>query len=94
MYILDGVLLAVYLCVLLILCVGLSRLCRGPLDNPVVKSCVPCNTIFQYLVTAMVCWLKVASHQESQNLPMYMRELCSSPSKMWAGNIHINYFEG
>ena len=92
MYILDGILLVIDLCMLLIWYVGLSRIWIVPLDNPVITSCVSCNTIFQYLVTAMVCWLKLSSHPESHNLPTYMRELCDSPSKVWVENIHTNYF--
>ena len=72
------------LCMLLLWCVGMSSIYRGVIHNPAITSLVPCNNIFKLLVTAMVFWLKLASHPASHNLPMDMRKTCDIPGKMWA----------
>ena len=62
----------------------MSRFWIGTLHKPVIMYLVPCNTLCLYLFTTMVCWLKLASHQGSQSSLIDMRELYSSPGKMWA----------
>ena len=65
-------------------CVVISRLWRGTLHKTVITPPVTCNSTCSFLVTSMVCWLKLSSQPESHNFPIDMRELCSSPGNFWA----------
>ena len=79
--------------ILLLWCVGISRLWRGTLHKPVIVSLVTCNIILSYLVTAMVCWLKLVLHPASHNFLVDMREICASPGIMWAYlSLSVNFY--
>ena len=63
---------------------GIPSICRGTLHKPVVTSLVPFNITSSSLVTTMFCWLKLASHPESHNFPLDVREICANPGSMCA----------
>ena len=58
--IIDGILLTIDLMDVIDFFVGLSRIWIGILYKPVIMSLLPGNTFFSFLVTAMVCWLKLS----------------------------------
>ena len=84
MYKSDDIFLAIDLMYVIYFVWGLSMIWRETLHKPVITSLLPCNTILSSLVTTMIYWSKIASHTESHNFPMDMRELCYRPDKMWA----------
>ena len=84
MRVIDGIFLPLTWYMYFIWFVGLSKIWRGTLHKPVITSLVPWNSTCSYLVTAMLCWLNLASHTVSLNLPMDTRDHCSNHGRKCA----------